>query len=58
MPKGIEMKKCHDHNAQFVVVNESFGHDDLWIYFEYDHYTCDLGITVMYVIKDSSNKTI
>ena len=42
MTKGIEMKKCHD--AQFVVVNESFGHDDLWIYFEYDHYTCDLGI--------------
>ena len=33
-------------------------HGDFLIYLEKDHYTCDLGIIVMYVIKDSSNKTI
>ena len=55
MPKGIKIYiyKCHDHNTHIVAV-----HDDFLIYLEKGHYTCDLEIIVMYVIKDSSNKTI
>ena len=55
MPKGIEIKNVMTTvNPHIVAV-----HDDFLIYLEKDHCnTCDLGIIVMYVIKDSLYKTI